>query len=263
MQLAHGRKALVTGGASGLGRQIASRLHDAGAVIAIVDINSEPAERAAEEIGGRTLAIAADVRSPAAMRKAVERAGAEFGGLDTVVVSAGVFHIGALEDTAEDEWDRILDINLKGAFVTIQAAAPLLRTSGRGRIVTIGSDCGRRGFGLQAPYCASKFGLVGLTESVAAELAADGVTANCVCPVGIPTTGMGQQVLDWKTSRTGHSAAHVLASAAATNPLGRNASEIDVADAALFFISEHAGFLTGVTLDVDGGAHLGTVPGAQ
>ncbi|WP_040841302.1 SDR family NAD(P)-dependent oxidoreductase [Nocardia brevicatena] len=263
MHIAQGRVAMVTGGASGLGRHIAARLHEAGAAVAIVDIDRTAATRAAREIGPDALAVTTDVRSPDAVREAVARVADEFGGLDTIVISAGVFHVGALEDTSEDDWDRTLDINLKGAFLTIRAAAPLLRASGRGRIVTIGSDCGRRGFGLQVPYSAAKFGLIGLTEAVAAELAGAGVTANCVCPVGCPTTGMGQQVLEWKVARTGRTADQIRDSAAATNPLGRNATETDVADATLFFLSEHAGFLTGVTLDVDGGAHLGTIPGAQ
>ena len=113
---------------------------------------------------------------------------------------------------------------------------------------------------LQA-YCASKFGLVGLTESLAAELAADNVTVNCVCPVGCPTTEMGQLVLRWKTETTGAAPDDITAATARLNPLGRNATEEDVANAVLYFISNEASFLTGVALDVDGGAHLGSVPG--
>jgi NAD(P)-dependent dehydrogenase (short-subunit alcohol dehydrogenase family) len=115
---------------------------------------------------------------------------------------------------------------------------------------------------LQA-YTASKFGLIGLIESLAVELAADQVTANCVCPVGCPTTGMGRDVLDWKTSHTRSSAEEIVATTARMNPLGRNATETDVADAVMFLISEQASFLTGVSLDVDGGAHLGVMPGAD
>jgi NAD(P)-dependent dehydrogenase (short-subunit alcohol dehydrogenase family) len=261
MDIAADRRALVTGGASGFGREIARRLRAAGAGVAIVDVDAERVREASAQLGVHPLV--ADVRSPAAMRAAVAEAEQRLGGLDTLVVSAGVFHIGPLEEISEEAWDRVLDVNLKGAFVTAQAAAPLLRASGRGRIVTIGSDCSRRGFPGQAPYVASKFGLVGLTEVLAAELACDQVTANCVCPVGVPSTGMGQEVLAWKVRQTGLAAERIMDRTAATNPLGRNATETDVADAVLFFVSEHAGFLTGVTLDVDGGAHLGAVPGAQ
>jgi NAD(P)-dependent dehydrogenase (short-subunit alcohol dehydrogenase family) len=263
MQLATDRRALVTGGASGLGREIARRLHTAGARVAVLDVAADAVRDAAAELAPDTLGLAADVRSVAAVRAAVSDVEAAFGGLDTLVVSAGVFHIGSLESVTEEQWDRTLGVNLKGAFVTAQAAAPLLRASGRGRIVTIGSDCGRRGFPNQVPYVASKFGLVGLTEALAAELAPDGVTANCVCPVGVPTTGMGQEALDWKVERVGLAPERILERAARTNPLGRNATETDVADAVLFLVSEQAGFLTGVTLDVDGGAHLGSVPGTD
>jgi NAD(P)-dependent dehydrogenase (short-subunit alcohol dehydrogenase family) len=263
MELAADRKALVTGGASGFGKEIAKRLHAAGAAVAVVDIDEARARETARELGEAALGIAADVRSPARMQAAVDQVLAAFGGLDTLVVSAGVFHMAPLEQISEEAWDRTLDINLKGAFVTLQAAAPALRASGRGRVVTIASDAGRRGFPTQSVYVASKFGLVGFSESMAAELAPDGVTVNCVCPVGCPTTSMGQEVLRVKVEREGRSADSIAAAAARGNPLGRNATEADVADAVLFLISEHASFLTGLALDVDGGAKLGAVPGVE
>jgi NAD(P)-dependent dehydrogenase (short-subunit alcohol dehydrogenase family) len=262
MDLAPGRKALVTGGASGFGRAIGERLAVAGAAVALVDIDEgRAAEAAAGFEGAGHLGIAADVRSPERMGAAVDEAFASFGGLDTLVVSAGVFTMAPLAQVSEEEWDRTIGVNLKGAFVSLQAAAPPLRESGRGRAVTISSDAGRRGFPTQSAYVASKFGLVGLTESVAAELAPDQVTVNCVCPVYCPTTSMGGEVLEEKVRRDEKSAEAVISSAAATNPLGRNATEADVADAVLFFISEQASFLTGTVLDVDGGARLGSVPG--
>jgi NAD(P)-dependent dehydrogenase (short-subunit alcohol dehydrogenase family) len=127
--------------------------------------------------------------------------------------------------------------------------------------VAIASDAGRRGFAWIQAYTASKFGLVGLCESLAVELAPDGVTVNCVCPVGCPTTAMGQEVLDWKVRTVGRAPDEVVAAAARTNPLGRNATEADVADAVCFLLGDEASFLTGVALDVDGGAHLGFMPG--
>lgn len=259
--IAHGRVALVTGGASGLGRAIAQRLAAVGAAVAVLDRDETRVRETVELLGGRAIGVTADVRTAQQVRAAVEQTVAAFGALDTLVVSAGIFHIGPLASISEQQWDHTLDVNVKGAFLAAQAAAPHLAASGRGRIVTIGSDCSRRGFPEQAPYVASKFALAGLTESLAAELAPDGVTANCVCPVGVPTTGMGQEVLDWKEQRGGTPREQIVVAAARTNPLGRNATETDVADAALFLISEQAGFITGVTLDVDGGASLGAVPG--
>lgn len=261
MNVADDRKALITGGASGFGREIARTLKAANAAVAVVDVNAELAEETAAELGSDAIGIGADVRSPADVRTAVDRAVEAFGGLDTLVISAGVFHMGELDQVTEEDWDRTLDVNLKGAFLTTQAAMPHLRESGRGRVVMISSDAGQRGFAALAPYTASKFGLNGLMESVAAEVAGDNVTVNTLCPVGCPTTGMGQEVLAEKIRLTGDSPQDIMARAAATNPLGRNVLETDVADAVLFLVSEHSSFITGVALDVDGGASLGAVPG--
>src|SRR4051812_521701 len=259
MTIAPGRKALVTGGGAGFGFEIARRLHEAGARVALLDVDPMRLGDAAQRLGG-AVAVSADVRSPEQVREAVERAAGELGGLDTLVNSAGGIHLKALEEVSEDDWDLTLDVNLKGVFLVSQAAAPHLRASARGRVVSIASDAARRGFaGLQA-YCASKFGLVGLTESLAVELAPD-VTVNVVCPVGCPTTEMGKGVLAWKVSTSGKDPDEIVADAARGNPLGRNAPEGDIADAVLFFLSEEASFLTGVALDVDGGAHLGFMPG--
>jgi NAD(P)-dependent dehydrogenase (short-subunit alcohol dehydrogenase family) len=253
----------VTGGGAGFGLAIGRRLRAAGARVALVDRDASRLERAAAELGADTLTIEADVTSRAAVERAVSRCTEALGGLDTLVVSAGVIHVKDLGEVSEADWDRTLDVNLKGAFLTMQAAAPALRASGRGRIVAIGSDASKRGFGGIAAYCASKFGLVGLVESVAAELAPEQVTVNCVCPVGCPTTEMGRALVEWKSRHTGRPVEEVLAAAARANPLGRTATEEDVASAVLYFVSEAGGFLTGVALDVDGGASLGFIPGAS
>jgi meso-butanediol dehydrogenase/(S,S)-butanediol dehydrogenase/diacetyl reductase len=255
------RKALVTGGASGFGFAIARALADAGARVALLDADEDQLDRSVSQLDGGTIGLRADVTSSAEVRRAVDAVGARLGGLDTLVVSAGVIHYDALAEVTEADWDHTLAVNLKGAFLVIQAAEPLLRESGRGRVVTISSDAGRRGAPYIAAYTASKFGLVGLTESLAAELATDGITVNCVCPVGCPGTDMGEAVLAWKVERSGRTPDQVLAGAAALNAVGRNAAVDDVVTSVMFFLAESASFLTGVSLDVDGGAHLGVVPG--
>jgi NAD(P)-dependent dehydrogenase (short-subunit alcohol dehydrogenase family) len=262
MRIARGRKALVTGGASGLGLDVGRALVAEGAQVALLDIDPERTAAAAAEIGEGTIAAPADVRSPAAVSAAAARATEDLGGLDTLVVAAGVIRVNALADVTEEEWDHTLDVNLKGAFLSCQAAAPALTASGRGRIVLISSDAGRRGEPLLQAYSASKFGLVGLGQSLASELA-PAVTVNCICPVGIPTTGMGRQMLAWKIARTGRRADQVLTGTAGRIPLGRNATAADVTGAALFLISDAASFITGVALDVDGGASLDTLPGGE
>jgi NAD(P)-dependent dehydrogenase (short-subunit alcohol dehydrogenase family) len=258
--LASDRRAVVTGGASGIGLAVARRLVEEGARVALLDVDREKLDAAAQELGDAAITTLADVRVPAEVGEAIDRAHSVFGGLDTLVVCAGVVHVKRLADVAEEDWDRTLDINLKGAFLCCQAAAPALTESGRGRIVMISSDAGRRGATLLHAYSASKFGLIGLAEAIAGELA-PAVTVNCVCPVGVPTTGMGQQLLEWKSSRTGRAPDEVLAGIARDLPMGRNATEADIANAVLFFVSEAASFLTGVALDVDGGASLDVVPG--
>ncbi len=132
-------------------------------------------------------------------------------------------------------------------------------TSERPAIVNIGSDASKVGFPLLAHYCAAKFGVVGLTKVLAGELAPRQVTVNCVCPVGVSGTGMGQEILELKTEATGMQPQEILASTAADIPLQRNPTVQDIVNAVLFFISDEAAFLTGSALDVDGGM-LSTIP---
>jgi meso-butanediol dehydrogenase/(S,S)-butanediol dehydrogenase/diacetyl reductase len=259
--IASDRKALITGGASGFGLATARRLADHGARVAIADRNETGLAAAARD-DSRLLPIALDVTDGASVRSGVARAVSELGGLDTLVSCAGVIHVKPLHEVTEADWDSTLDVNLKGAFLVSQAAAPALKASGRGRIVAIASDAARRGYPWIQAYCASKFGLVGLCESLAVELAEQQVTVNCVCPAACPTTGMGQGLLAWKVDVTGKSEEEVLAAIAAVHPLGRYATEDDVVSAVLYFLSEEGSFLTGVSLDVDGGEHLGFIPGA-
>jgi NAD(P)-dependent dehydrogenase (short-subunit alcohol dehydrogenase family) len=255
------RRALVTGGASGFGLEIARRLVSAGARVALLDNAAARLAKATESLGRAAIGLVADVRSVDAVREATSQAAERLGGLDTLVVAAGIIRIQPLEDITEDDWDAVLDVNLKGAFIAVQAAAPHLRKSGRGRVVALSSDAGRRGCELIQAYTASKFGLVGLMESLAVELAPDGITVNTLCPVGCPTTPMGEQVLQWKMVRTRMDAEAIQSATAKGNPVGRNARESDIASAAMFFLSEEASFITGVALDIDGGAHLGRLPG--
>ncbi len=248
------RRVLVTGGASGFGLATAQALLDGGHQVAIGDVDSQQLKHAAQALDHpHLLPIMLDVTSRQSAISAVEACGTRFGGLDTLVNSAGVIHMTALEKITEEEWDHVIDVDLKGTFLCSQAAAPLLRRSGRGRIVNIGSDAARIGCPQIVPYCAAKFGVVGLTKSLAAELAADGVTVNCVSPVGVSTTGMGQIVLQKKIDLSGQAPEDILAATAAEIPLQRNPTTADIVHAILFFLAEESAFLTGVVLDVDGG----------
>ena len=194
-------RALITGGASGFGLAIAEALLVQRARVAIGDIDSERLQEAVQHLGnaGDVLPLELDVTSPVSVRSAVAACQETFGGLDTLINSAGIIHFAPLAEISEADWDHVIDVDLKGPFLCSQAAAPLLCESGRrGRIVNIGSDAAKIGCPMLLSYCAAKFGVVGLTKALAAELAPYEVTVNCVCPVGVSTTGMGQTVLDWK-----------------------------------------------------------------
>lgn len=253
------QRVLVSGGASGFGLHIVERLVAMGDDVAVLDIDPAALAGMGSRLGVTTQAV--DVRNHEDVTTAVEVCTRSLGGLDAVVISAGVFHMSPFMQQSKVDWDRVIDVNLNGAFHVAQACIPALRESGRGRIVMISSDVSKRGAPYLAAYTASKFGLNGLCESLAAEFAGDGITVNTVCPVGCPTTGMGQQVLDSKVSTSRKSREEIVASAAQSNPVGRNATEEDVTNAVTFFLSQDSGFLTGLALDVDGGAHLGTLPG--
>lgn len=255
------RRVVITGAASGFGRAVATRLHEAGDSVALLDVDERGIDALARALGANVVGQRCDVRSPASVRAAVDAAATAFGGLDALVVSAGVIHFKRLAEVTEADWDLTLDVNLKGAFLACQAVAPHLVESERGRMVLISSDAGRRGAPNIQAYASSKFGMIGLTESLAAELAPAGVTVNAVCPVACPTTGMGEQVLAWKSEARHVTATDVAAAAARGNPLGRNASEADVVAVIEFLLSDAAGFLTGLAVDVDGGLHLGSLPG--
>ena len=263
MGIASNRKAFVTGGASGFGLGIGRRLAEAGANVAIADVSAVRLADACRQ-DPRLVPVDLDVSDSRAVADGVAKVQSEFGGLDTVVCSAGVIHTKPLEDVTEEDWDHTLDVNLKGAFLVSQAAAPALKASARGRIVAISSDAGRRGSPLIQAYTASKFGLIGLCQSLAAELAPHRVTVNCVCPAACPTTEMGRALTAWKMQLAGRSEAQVLEVMAASFPLGRYAREADIVSAMAYFISEEASFVTGVALDVDGGEQLtGLFPGAN
>ena len=155
---------------------------------------------------------------PDSVRDAVQAHLAAHGGLDCLVNCAGVIHLAPLAEITEADWDRTIDVDLKGTFLCSQAAAPHLTACGRGRIVNIGSDASRAGFPLIPHYCAAKHGVIGLTKALAGELAPGKVTVNCVCPVGVPTTGMGQKVLRWKMEATGSAPEEIQQATAASIP---------------------------------------------
>jgi NAD(P)-dependent dehydrogenase (short-subunit alcohol dehydrogenase family) len=258
--IAPGRRAFVTGAASGFGLGVTERLVANGARVAMADVSADAVREGAARLGPATLPIVLDVRDGAAVRAAVDEAATAFGGLDTLVCCAGVFEYGALGEMTEGHWDRMLDVNLKGTFLVAQAAMPHLVASGRGRLVNISSEAGRKGWPLTSAYNAAKFGVVGLTQTWAREFGRDGVTVNAVCPAMTPETGQGRDVTRQKVARTGQTEDEVMRGYADNFPLGRAGTVADTADAILFLISDNAGWITGIALDIDGGGPAGSQP---
>src|SRR5690349_21207796 len=192
-QRLRGKVAIVTGGARGLGRAVAERLVDEGAAVCVMSIHKESAEAAALELAktGATLAVAGDVAVEADVRACVERTVSAFGRLDIMVNNAGVIAVDSVVDTSVEEWDRILATNLRGTFLGCrEAARQMIRQGEGGRILNCSSGAGRRGAGMVAPYVASKFGVIGLTQSLSVELAKHRITVNAYCPGHITSTPM-------------------------------------------------------------------------
>lgn len=261
LTIASGRKALVTGAASGFGLGVVDRLLEAGARVAMADFNSDMLAEEAGRRGERVAQVVMDVRDKGSVQAGVAAAVKFLGGMDTLVQCAGVFDYGALEETSEESWDRQLDTNLKGTFLVAQAAIGHLVRSGRGRMVNIASEAGRKGWPLTSAYNASKFGVVGLTQTWAREFGRDGVTVNCVCPAMTPDTRQGQEVTRQKLARTpGLTEAEVLRGYAENFPVGRAGTVADTADAIMYFLTDNAAWITAVALDVDGGGPAGSQP---
>ncbi|MFT3978416.1 MAG: SDR family NAD(P)-dependent oxidoreductase [Sphingomonas bacterium] len=248
----HKRTAFVTGGAHGLGEAIAERLAADGIAVAIADIDLAGAQRNAARLGARgaeSLALHMDAGDPASIAQAIDATLRHFCGIDILVNCAGVSGMRApLEDMTLEDWERVVRINLTGAFLACKAVIPQMKRRGWGRIVNVSSQAGRaRTGGGKAQYAASKAGMIGFSRVLADEVGRDGITVNCIAP--------GRTM----TSLTMANAAgnpDYFASGIAQTALGRLAVPRDSANAVAFLCSDQAGFLTGMVIDVNGGAFM-------
>jgi 3-oxoacyl-[acyl-carrier protein] reductase len=241
-----GRTALVTGAGRGIGLAIARLLVSQGAGVSLVDVDEPALETAARSLGDHVLSIVADVSQLEGVERAVGLTVEHFGGLDILINNAGICPMSAFSDITEAEWDLVLAVNLKSAFLCSQVALPHLRQSGRqGRIVNIASVAGQMGgVAIGAHYAASKAGLIGLAKSLARLLAPDGVTVNCVAP----GTTLTDLTASWSDA--------AMDSLRAQIPLRRFAQPEEVAEAVGFLVSDRAAYMTGATLDVSGGLYF-------
>ncbi|HLB94768.1 MAG TPA: 3-oxoacyl-[acyl-carrier-protein] reductase [Nitrospiria bacterium] len=239
-----GQIAIVTGGAQGIGKAIVQVLIQSGADVVVADMNLDRARETVSELevsGRRLMAVGVNVAESKQVTEMVDRVVKEWGRLDILVNNAGITRDGLLLRMSEEDWNRVMDVNLKGTFHCTKAVLPFMIRQRRGRIVNIASIVGAMGNAGQANYAASKAAVIGFTKSAAREYASRGITVNAVAPGFIDTAltqNLSQEVRDLLLKQI---------------PLARLGTAMDVAYAVRFLISEEAGYITGQVIHVNGG----------
>lgn len=246
-----GRHAMVTGGGSGIGAAIALTLARAGATVAICGRRLAPLRAIAAEHPSIRAAVA-DVTDEASLATLYEQSDAAGAPIDIVVANAGMAESMPAHTTSLELWNKTLNVNLTGAFLSVKPALAGMRTRGWGRIVFIASTAGLKGYAYVAPYVAAKHGVVGLTRALALETAAAGITVNAVCP-GFTETAMLSESVDRIVETTRRSPAQVRVALAAGNPQGRFIQPQEVADVVLWLCRSSSAAITGQAISVSGG----------
>jgi len=248
-----GKVAIVTGGAMGLGREIAMLFAQEGARVVLADINDDLGRQVEEAITnaqGTASFLQVDVSKAAEVQGLVSRAVSRFGRLDILMNNAGVVEAEPIEELSEQAWDRVISINLKGAWLVSKYSVPHMRAGGGGIIINMSSELGLVGFPSYSAYCASKGGIIALTRALAAELAPT-IRVNCICPGAVSTPMLEREF------RTSLSAGQNLEEAKRElmkrYPINRLGVPSDVARAALYLGSDDSSWVTGIALPVDGG----------
>lgn len=234
--------ALVTGGASGIGGAIAEAYASKGAQVAVVDLNAEAAQRHADKIGGQARAFTCDVSDPASVERAVQQVIEAFGRVDVLVNSAGVVLLAPAEELSADAWNTTIAVNLTGTFLMSQAVGKHMLAAGQGKIINLASQAGSVALDQHVAYCASKFGVIGMTKVLASEWAGRGVTVNSISPT-VVLTELGRKA--WEGPK-GEALKQLI-------PTGRFALPEEIAASAVFLASNATDMINGADLLVDGG----------
>ncbi|MGY3478673.1 SDR family oxidoreductase [Bradyrhizobium ottawaense] len=252
-----GQTVFVTGGNKGIGRGIAKRFAEEGAKVAIAAIEKDTIEAAAalaRETGAEVIGLALDVTDGKAVQEAYGETEAKIGAISISVQNAGVITIAKVENLTEREWDLNLDVNTKGVFLCCQEAVRRFRASGtKGRLINTASGQARQGFIYTPHYAASKFGVVGLTQSLAKELAREGITVNAICPGIIHTEMWDYNDRVWGQMLGEYGPGELMAEWIKGIPMGRAGTPAEVGALVSFLASADAAYITGQTINVDGG----------
>ncbi|MBN8999522.1 MAG: glucose 1-dehydrogenase [Rhizobiales bacterium] len=251
-----GKTVVITGGSRGIGAAIARRFAREGAAV-VVSANEAQVETVAEEIrasGGKAHAVHADVTDKSSVVALYDEAERVFGGVDVSVQNAGVITIARIEAMTEAEWDKVMAVNTKGVFLCCQEAIARIRKHGRGgRLINTASGQARQGFIFTPHYAASKFGVVGITQSLAKEVAKEGITVNAFCPGIIETDMWAYNDAAWGKLLGTYAPGELMAEWVEGIPMGRAGTGEDVAGLVAFLASDDAAYITGQTVNVDGG----------
>ena len=254
-RLLEGKRVFVTGAARGIGEATARRFCEEGARVVLTDVDGGGAEVAATALrkeGHEAHGEALDVTEEASVKRSLAGAADRLGGLDIAVANAGILSLGSIDELTLAEFERTLRVNVVGTFVTLKYAAPHLRAAGGGVLLCTASQAGVHGYPEMSAYCASKFAVVGLAESLAQELASDGIRVCAVAP-GITETEMYRQLVQDRARLWGVDEAQADERIRETVPVGRTATPEDVANAFVYLASPQAGYVSGVALVLDGG----------
>ena len=255
----YGRVIGITGAGSGMGRWLSEDLAACGAIIACIDLNSEAAQTTVDNIkfaGGEAKAYTLDVRNKAAVFATVDAIEADLGPIGSWIQCAGVSRMVPFLDCDEELWDVTIDVNLKGTFLCNQAVVAKMLTRNEGTIINFASISGREASTWQQAYCASKFGVVGLTEAIAKEVAADGIRLNMICPGTVHTEMWEGLKHEYYLKKGFDNPDDVFPFFEDRIPMHRLCEREDITNAAIFLLTEDSSYMTGQWLMLAGGDHM-------